>query len=202
MVQRKASTENYIADDDGCGDIDSGTGGTYSVVSYRHGKENTHEEAVVAVCLPRIPDQGEPQRPRILRVIFRKQPRTRKLLLDRLGSEVSATIKVGRHDRKRKNSILNPSIWEESTSDMTRQVRKNKDSLRAAKQPPVMKPEIMAFHASSFCRIPFTAQSNVENMPPQTPKLPPVTGARAFIVEREPARRSPYMSWQVLASLA
>jgi len=65
------------------------------------------------------------------------------------------------------------------------------DSLRAAKQPPVMKPEMMAFHASSFCRNPFTAQSNVENMPPQTPKLPPVTGARAFIVEREPARRSP-----------
>src|SRR6266852_2572944 len=84
---------------------------------------------------------------------------------------------------------------------MTRQGRKNKDSLRAAKQPPVMKPEIIAFHASSFCRYPFTAQSNVENMPPQTPKLPPVTGARAFIVEMEPARRSPYISWQVLASL-
>jgi len=63
--------------------------------------------------------------------------------------------------------------------------------LRAAKQPPVIKPEIMAFHASSFCRYPFTAQSNVENMPPQTPKLPPVTGARAFMVEMEPARRSP-----------
>jgi hypothetical protein len=75
---------------------------------------------------------------------------------------------------------------------MTRQVRKT-DSLRAAKQPPVMKPEIMAFHASSFCRYPFTAQSNVENMPPQTPKLPPVTGARAFIVEMDPAKRSPYV---------
>jgi hypothetical protein len=33
MVQRKANTENYIADDEGCGDIDSGTEGTYSVVS-------------------------------------------------------------------------------------------------------------------------------------------------------------------------
>jgi hypothetical protein len=99
VVQRKASTKNYIADDDGCGDIDSGTGGTYSVVSYRYGKENTHKEAVVAACLPRIPVQGEPQRPRILRVKFRKQPRTRKQLLDRLGSEVSAKIKIGRHDR-------------------------------------------------------------------------------------------------------
>ena len=98
MVQRKACTKNYIADDDGCGDIDSGTGGTYLVVSYRYGKENTHKEAVVAECLPRIPDQGEPQRLRILRVRFRKQPRTRKQLSDRLGSEMSAKIKVGRHD--------------------------------------------------------------------------------------------------------
>ena len=98
-VQRKASTKNYIADDDGCGDIDSGTGGTSSVVSYRHGKENTHKEAVVDVCLPRIPGLGEPQRPRILRVRFRKQRRIRKRLLDRLGSEVSAKIKLGRHDR-------------------------------------------------------------------------------------------------------
>ena len=99
MVRRKASTGNYTADDDGCGDIDSGTGGTHSVVPYRHGKENTHKEAVVAVCLPRILDQGEPQRPRILRVKFRKQLRNRKQLLDRLGNEVSAKIKVGRRDR-------------------------------------------------------------------------------------------------------
>jgi hypothetical protein len=90
MARRKTCTENYMADDDGCGDIDSGTGGTYSVVFYRHGKETTHKEAVVAVCLPKIPDQGEPQRPRILRVRFRKQLRNRKQLLDRLGKEVSA----------------------------------------------------------------------------------------------------------------
>ena len=53
-------------------------------------KENTHKEVVVAVCLPRIPDLGEPQRPRILRVRFRRQQRTRKRLLGRLGSEMSA----------------------------------------------------------------------------------------------------------------
>jgi hypothetical protein len=70
--------------------------------------------------------------------------------------------------------------------------RQTRDSLRAAKQPPVMKPEMIAFQASSFCRQPLTAQSNVENMPPQTPKLPPVTGARAFIVDMAPTRRSPY----------
>jgi len=63
--------------------------------------------------------------------------------------------------------------------------------LRAARQPPVMNPEMIAFHASSFCRYPFTAQSNVENIPPQTPKLPPVTGARAFMDDTAPTSRSP-----------
>lgn len=77
-------------------------------------------------------------------------------------------------------------------SGKTRAGISQRDSLRAAKQPPVMKPEMMAFQASSFCRHPLTAQSNVENMPPQTPKFPPVTGARAFIVEMAPTRRSPY----------
>lgn len=33
-------------------------------------------------------------------------------------------------------------------------------------------------------RMPLTAQSNVENMPPQTPKLPPRTGARALMAVR------------------
>lgn len=56
---------------------------------------------------------------------------------------------------------------------------------------PVMKPAMMAFHGSSFCRMPLTAQSNVENMPPQTPKLPPNTGARALIAPNDPTRRSP-----------
>ena len=54
-----------------------------------------------------------------------------------------------------------------------------------------MKPDIIAFHASSFCLTPFTTQSNVENIPPHTPKLPPVTGARAFIEDIAPTKRSP-----------
>jgi hypothetical protein len=70
-------------------------------------------------------------------------------------------------------------------------------SLLAAKQPPVMNPEMIAFHASSFCRHPFTAQSNVENIPPQTPKFPPVTGARAFIEEIAPMSRSPLFMMDV-----
>lgn len=40
--------------------------------------------------------------------------------------------------------------------------------------------------------MPLTAQSNVENRPPQTPKLPPRTGARALIAVIAPIRRSPY----------
>lgn len=50
---------------------------------------------------------------------------------------------------------------------------------------------MIAFHGSSFCLYPFTAQSNVENSPPQTPKFPPRTGARALIADNEPTRRSP-----------
>lgn len=68
---------------------------------------------------------------------------------------------------------------------------KNRDSHLSAKLPPVKKPEMMAFHGSSFCLYPLTAQSKVEKRPPQTPKLPPRTGARALIAERDPTRRSP-----------
>lgn len=50
---------------------------------------------------------------------------------------------------------------------------------------------MMAFHMSSFCLQPLTAQSNVENMPPHTPKLPPVTGARALMTDMAPTKRSP-----------
>jgi hypothetical protein len=46
---------------------------------------------------------------------------------------------------------------------------------------PVKKPAMMAFHGSSFFRMPLTAQSKDEKSPPQTPKLPPRTGARALM---------------------
>jgi hypothetical protein len=39
---------------------------------------------------------------------------------------------------------------------------------------------------------PLTAQSNVENKPPQTPKLPPKTGALALTAVTAPSRLSPY----------
>lgn len=50
----------------------------------------------------------------------------------------------------------------------------------------------LALYGSSFFRIPFTAQSNVLNRPPQTPKLPPRTGARALMAVSMPSRRSPW----------
>lgn len=66
-----------------------------------------------------------------------------------------------------------------------------KSILRSAKQPPVMNPDRIAFQASSFWRTPLIAQSNVENIPPHIPKLPPVTGARAFMEDIAPINRSP-----------
>jgi hypothetical protein len=56
----------------------------------------------------------------------------------------------------------------------------------------VKKPAMMGFHGSSFLRIPFIVQSYVLKRPPHTPKLPPRTGARAFMAVRAPILRSPY----------
>ena len=44
--------------------------------------------------------------------------------------------------------------------------------LLAANTAPVNAPDEMEFHGSSFCRMCTRAQSNVENKPPQTAKLP------------------------------
>ena len=55
-----------------------------------------------------------------------------------------------------------------------------------ANDPPVRNPAVMALYGSSFWRMPFMAQSNVLNRPPQTPKLPPSTGARALSAVRAP----------------
>lgn len=63
---------------------------------------------------------------------------------------------------------------------------------RIAREPPVMKPAPMAFQGSSFLRTPLMAQSNVLKRPPQTPKLPPRTGARILTAVMAPIRLSPY----------
>lgn len=62
---------------------------------------------------------------------------------------------------------------------------------RMAKLEPVKKPAIMAFHGSSFWRTDLTVQSKDVKRPPQTPKLPPRTGARALIADTDPRKRSP-----------
>ncbi len=59
-------------------------------------------------------------------------------------------------------------------------------------QPPKIVWHVLALYGSSFFLTPLTAQSNVENRPPQTPKFPPNTGARAFIAVSAPILRSPY----------
>ncbi|AEO58686.1 hypothetical protein MYCTH_2093591 [Thermothelomyces thermophilus ATCC 42464] len=68
---------------------------------------------------------------------------------------------------------------------------------RIANEPPVKNPAIWSSrswstYASSFFLMPLTAQSNVLNKPPQTPKLPPKTGARILIAVMAPSLRSPY----------
>jgi hypothetical protein len=60
-----------------------------------------------------------------------------------------------------------------------------------AKVPPVQNPARIALYGSSFFRIAFTVQSNVLNSPPQTPKLPPKTGALALTAVIAPIRLSP-----------
>uniref|UniRef100_A0A1Y1KW08 Uncharacterized protein n=1 Tax=Photinus pyralis TaxID=7054 RepID=A0A1Y1KW08_PHOPY len=62
---------------------------------------------------------------------------------------------------------------------------------RKAREPPTKKPAIMALYGSSFLRMPLMAQSYVEKRPPQTPKLPPRTGARILMAVMAPIRRSP-----------
>ncbi|RUS21917.1 hypothetical protein BC937DRAFT_91036 [Endogone sp. FLAS-F59071] len=63
---------------------------------------------------------------------------------------------------------------------------------RKARIPPAAAPAIMEFHGSSFCLSPFRVQSKVEKRPPQTAKLPPRTGARAFMAVTAPRTRSPW----------
>ena len=47
-----------------------------------------------------------------------------------------------------------------------------------ARIPPVMQPDMMAFKESSFCRYDISMHSQLENIPPHRPKLPPRKGAR------------------------
>jgi hypothetical protein len=80
--------------------------------------------------------------------------------------------------------MLTPSMTASKTAHPIAPLRIARGPPRTASEPPVKKPAMMAFHGSSFFRTPLTAQSNVLNMPPQTPKLPPSTGARALIAVR------------------
>jgi hypothetical protein len=110
--------------------------------------------------------------------------------------------------------IPTPSITPISTPQAIALLRIAFAPPRTARAAPVQNPPRMPFQGSSFFLeicvspsnhawhhrfietashlMPLTAQSNVENKPPQTPKLPPRTGARALIAVIAPIRRSPY----------
>ena len=79
------------------------------------------------------------------------------------------------------NPIPTPSMTASKIAHPIAPLRIARGPPRTANAPPVKNPAIMAFQGSSFFRTPLTAQSNVLNMPPHTPKLPPSTGARALI---------------------
>lgn len=70
-----------------------------------------------------------------------------------------------------------PSINANSTAPNAADLRAADGPPLAANTAPVMAPLPIEFHGSSLPRIPIRQQSNVENKPPHTAKLPPSTGA-------------------------
>lgn len=61
----------------------------------------------------------------------------------------------------------------------------------AAKMPPVAAPLIIEFQGSSFFLMWIKAQSIVENIPPQTAKLPAMIGDLCFIAAKLPTYNAP-----------
>ena len=105
----------------------------------------------------------------------------------------------------RVNRIPTPSMRASSTPPMTALPAIAAAPFRAARIPPVAAPLMMLFQGSSFFRMCTRVQSMVENMPPQTAKLPPMMGARVFTATRLPAARramplgafrKPLMEWK------
>jgi len=87
-----------------------------------------------------------------------------------------------------------PSIMASSTPPMTALPAMARGPLRAARIPPVAAPLMIEFQGSSFFRICTNVQSIVENMPPQTAKLPPMIGARDLIAGKEKVKLD---QWEV-----
>ena len=76
---------------------------------------------------------------------------------------------------------------------------------------PVKAPDVIEFHGSSFLRKYINEQSMVENKPPHTAKLPPITGARDLTVDQAPvvrlenpdgALRNPFIAWKTPPPMA
>lgn len=106
----------------------------------------------------------------------------------------------------RVTAIPMPSIIANRTPPITADVVAALTPPRAARTPPVMKPDAIAFQGSSFFRIYASPQSKVENNPPHAAKLPantvrsrkcgektipPSTGDRALIAAKLPNNLSP-----------
>lgn len=74
----------------------------------------------------------------------------------------------------------------------------------AARMPPVRAPLMMEFHGSSFCRRYTREQSIVENIPPQTAKLPATMGDRSLIAAKLPSWNKGFIlsSWVLIDNIS
>eukprot|EP00965_Chrysotila_dentata_P221262 6192292-Pleurochrysis_carterae.AAC.2 len=68
--------------------------------------------------------------------------------------------------------MLRPSIMASSTPPTAAERLAARQPPRAASTPPVKAPEVIEFHGSSLRRSQTSVQSNIENSPPHTAKLP------------------------------
>lgn len=89
------------------------------------------------------------------------------------------------------NPMPTPSMTASNTAHPMAPFLAARKPPRIARDPPVRNPAAMALKGSSFRLTPLTAQSKVLKRPPQTPKLPPSTGARILTAVMAPMRRSP-----------
>lgn len=109
------------------------------------------------------------------------------------------------------NRIPTPSIKANKTPPMIALPAIAPGPFLAARIPPVAAPLMIEFQGSSFFRMCIKVQSIVENIPPQTAKLPAIIGDRCLIAIRLPTKRllkplgafrNPLMLWKTAPPIA
>merc|ERR1719401_2764286 len=103
----------------------------------------------------------------------------------------SSAISRGVFDVDFMSSAATPSMIASRTPPITALWLACFQPPRAARTPPVRKPEAIAFQWSSFLLMYWRVQSNEEKVPPHTAKLPPRIGARFRALYIAPVNLSP-----------